>query len=268
MSSIFGYDTWLEKKCYVTAKSDFLQQGFDPDEADLGEACLITFSSDLFQKVLGSGFVEVVKGFQWPYSTTPLKLCRTRRGRKFAVHFPSYGSVRIANSLEQLSACGIKYVFGLGLCGAIQHHIGIGDTILLEGAVRGDGVSRYYAPLEFPGVADFELTARLREKLEKYKEYGEVYHMGLSFGTDALYREERKLIELMRGLGVVSIDLESSAFLTVGRRLALKCCWAGVVSDRLLEENALKHEGSIHSGLISEKLLKLSRCIIEVIDEL
>jgi uridine phosphorylase len=279
LSSIFGRELWLGKECYVTAKSDFLYHGLDPDEVDLGASCLVTFSFDLFQKVLKSDYVEVEEEFQWPYSTTPLKLCRTKRRKRFTIHFPSYGSTRIANSLEQLSACGIKYVFGLGLCGTLQQHIGIGDIILLEGSVRGDGVSRYYAPLEFPGVADFELTARIKEKLV---EHGESYHMGLSFGTDALYREERSLIKLMKELGVISIDLESSAFLTVGRILGLKCCWVGVVSDRLMEydspsgvsrqdklkHNTLKHEGNIHSGHISEKLLKLSRYIIKIIDEL
>lgn len=262
---VFGYDVWIGKEFYVTAKSDFLHHGLDSEEVDLGDACLITFSFDLFQKVLKS-CVKVEESFQWPYSTTPLKLCKTERGKRFALHFPSYGSTRIANSLEQLSACGIRYVFGLGLCGTLQEDINIGDIIVLEGAVRGDGVSRYYAPVEFPGVADFGLTAKLREKLN---EHGEAYHMGLSFGTDALYREEKNLIKLMRELGIISIDLESSAFLTVGRRLKLKCCWAGVVSDRLLEQHSrLIHEGNIHSGHVSEKLTKLSRYIIEIIDEL
>ena len=78
------------------------------------------------------------------------------------------------------------------------------------------------------------------------------YHIGLTFGTDALYREEESLISRLKELKVLSIDLESSAFFTVGRRLELKCCWAGVVSDRVVR---LKHEGNIHSEHIMEKLL-------------
>jgi len=184
-----------------------------------------------------------------------------RPEENFALHFPSYGSVRIANSLEQLKACGIKYVFGLGLGGSLQEDIAIGDVFLLEGAVRGDGTSRYYAPDEYPAVPDFALTSQLREALEANHEK---YHLGLSFGTDALYREEESLIGQLSELGVISIDLESSAFLTVGRRLGLKCAWVGVVSDRLV---GAKHEGTIHSGHVMEALSRLSGYIVQIIDQ-
>jgi len=260
MNSIFNNNIWFGQKCYVTAKSDFLHHNFDLNEIDVGNTCLITFGSDLFRKTLEMA-PQVDESFRWPYSTTPLRLCTTGNGKKFVVHFPSYGGTRIANSLEQLSACGIQYVFGLGFGGTPQENINIGDVILLEGAVKGDGVSRYYSPAEFPAVADFGLTSKMRGKLDTNDEK---YHIGLSFSTDALYREEESLISLLKELKVLSIDLESSAFLTVGRRLGLKCCWVGIISDRLVR---LKHEGNIHSEHIMEKLLRLSDYIFQIIEE-
>ena len=163
---------------------------------------MITFGSGLFKQVLET-IPQVDEEFRWPYSTTLLNLCTTGNGKRFVVHFPSYGGIRIANSLEQLSACGIQYIFGLGCGGTPQESINIGDTILLEGAVKGDGVSRYYSPAEFPAVADFELTSKMREKLDTNNEK---YHIGLSFGTDALYKEEESLISLLKELKVLSID--------------------------------------------------------------
>jgi uridine phosphorylase len=260
MNSIFSNDIWYGQNCYVTSKADFLHHGFDPQKADLGSACLVTFSSDLFGRMLES-VPQVIEDFTWPYATTPLRLCATGSGKRFALHFPSYGGPRIANSLEQLAACGIRYVIGLGMGGTPRQDIHIGDMVLLEGAVRGDGVSRYYAPAEFPAVADFGLTARLRARLI---EQGESHHLGLSFGTDALYREEEELVNRLRELGVVSIDLESSAFLTVGRRLGLKCSWIGVISDRL---SGSKHEGNIHSEHVMDRLLRLGGYIFQVIEE-
>ena len=193
MNSIFNNNIWSGQRCYVTAKSDLLHHKFHPDKIDIGNVCLITFSSDLFSQVLET-IPQVDENFKWPYSTTSLKLCETESGKKFSLHFLSFGGTRIANSLEQLSACGVQYVFGVGLGGTLQEDIHIGDVILLEGAVRGDGVSRYYSPVEFPAVADFELTAKVREKLDSNNE---TYHIGLSFGTDALYREEEGLIKLL-----------------------------------------------------------------------
>ena len=149
MSSIFNSNIWLKQNCYVTPQADFQHHHFDPSKVDLGRACLAAFSSDLFSQ-LSEALPTTDEDFTWPYHTTPLKLCTTSGGKIFALHFPSYGSVRIANSLEQLKACGIKYVFGLGLGGSLQEDIAIGDVFLLEGAVRGDGTSHYYAPDEYP----------------------------------------------------------------------------------------------------------------------
>ena len=70
-------------------------------------------------------------------------------------------------------------------------------------------------------------------------------------------------MERLKELGVLIIDLESSALLTVGRRLGLKCSWIGVVSDRLSEG---RHEGNIHPEHVMDRLLRLSELIIEVID--
>jgi len=79
-----------------------------------------------------------------------------------------------------------------------------------------------------------------------------------------LYREEESLIGQLSELGVISIDLESSAFLTVGRRLGLKCAWVGVASDRLV---GAEHEGNIHSGQVMEVLSRLSGYIVQIIDQ-
>ncbi len=259
MSSIVSDDLWFGQDCYVTAAGDLRHQEFDPLKAEIGTACLVTFSSGLFRKV-DERLDHVVTEFEWPYATTPLRVCTTRSGKRFALHFPSYGASRIANSLEQLAACGVRHVIGLGMGGTPQDTMEIGDTVLLEGAIRGDGVSRYYSPVEFPAVADLDLTARLHAHLAAQNSR---HHVGLSFGTDALYREGESLVMRLKELGVLTIDLESSAFLTVGRRLGLKCSWIGVVSDRLNQSN---HEGSIHSEHIIDNLLRLSDLIVQVID--
>jgi Phosphorylase superfamily len=222
MSPIFSsLSLWRGDHCYVTAHADFLHHHIDPAHLDLGTTCLMTCSSSLFRRLLEL-FPPVDDGTLWPYSTTSLRVCQTVTGKRFAVHFPAFGGPRIANSLEQLAACSIRSVFGLGLGGTPQDHVQIGDILVIEGSVRGDGVSRYYAPLEYPATADLSLTARVRAPLEQH---GERYLSGLSFGTDALYREDEQLLTQLRALGVLSVDLESSALLTVGGRLGVACCW-------------------------------------------
>jgi len=261
MSSIFSNSPlWSGDHCYVTAHADFLHHQIDPAQLNVGTTCLMTCSSSLFRRLLEL-VPPVDDGSLWPFSTTPLRVCQTPTGKRFAVHFPAFGGPRIANSLEQLAACGIRSVFGLGLGGTPQDHVQIGDILVIEGSVRGDGVSRYYAPLEYPAIADLSLTAQVRAQLERH---GERYLSGLSFGTDALYREDEQLMSLLRALGVLSVDLESSALLTVGRRLGVACCWVGVVSDRLATST---HEGTIHPDQVMSTLLRLAHYLIEIITE-
>jgi uridine phosphorylase len=261
MSSIFsGFPLWSGDRPYVTARADFLHHHVDPAHLNIGATCLMTCSSSLFWRLLEL-VPSVDDGTLWPYSTTPLRVCQTVTGKRFAVHFPAFGGPRIANSLEQLAACGIRSVFGLGLGGTPQDHVQIGDILVIEGAVRGDGVSRYYAPLEYPAIADLSLTALVRAQLEQH---GERYITGLSFGTDALYREGEQLLTQLRALGVLSVDLESSALLTVGRRLGIACCWVGVVSDRLVTST---HEGTIHPDHVMSTLLRLAQYLIEIMTQ-
>jgi purine-nucleoside phosphorylase len=71
-------------------------------------------------------------------------------------------------------------------------------------------------------------------------------------------------MSLLRALGVLSVDLESSALLTVGRRLGVACCWVGVVSDRLVTST---HEGTIHPDQVMSTLLRLAHYLIEIMTE-
>ena len=61
-----------------------------------------------------------------------------------------------------------------------------------------------------------------------------------------------------------SVNLESSALLSVGRRLGIACCWVGVVSDRLFTST---HEGTIHPDHVMSTLLCLAQYLIEIITQ-
>jgi DDE_Tnp_1-associated len=104
MSSIFSsLSLWKGDHCYVTAHADFLHHQIDPAHLNVGTTCLMTCSSSLFRRLLEL-FPPVDDGTLWPYSTTPLRVCQTGTGKRFAVHFPAFGGPRVADSLEQLAA--------------------------------------------------------------------------------------------------------------------------------------------------------------------
>lgn len=68
-------------------------------------------------------------------------------------------SVSIA--VEELAQLGVRTFLRIGTTGAIQPHINVGDILITTGAVRLDGASCHFTPLEYPAVADFTCTSAL-----------------------------------------------------------------------------------------------------------
>lgn len=61
------------------------------------------------------------------------------------------GGASMGIALEELHGCGVQCAIRIGSCGALQHDIAPGQLVLAEGAVRDDGASAAYLPLELPG---------------------------------------------------------------------------------------------------------------------
>ena len=57
-----------------------------------------------------------------------------------------------------MARLGIKNFIRVGTTGSIQKDVELGDLVINKAAVRLDGTSQHYAPLNFPAVASFELT--------------------------------------------------------------------------------------------------------------
>lgn len=83
-------------------------------------------------------------------SDTPVLVCST-----------GMGGPSVAICLEELARMGIKKIIRFGTTGTIQEKVNLGDIIIDKAAVRLDGTSQHYAPLEFPAVASFEVTTAL-----------------------------------------------------------------------------------------------------------
>jgi uridine phosphorylase len=128
--------------------------------------------------------------------------------------------------LHELFDLGVRRFLRIGTAMAMPP-AQLGDFVLADGAVRGEGTSRTYAPIGYPAVADFELGVALRAALSRRKVS---WRAGL-FGTyDGFYTEmfalsqgEKQMIDGMRDqisrLGLIATDMETATLLTAGRIL-------------------------------------------------
>lgn len=153
--------------------------------------------------------------------------------RSFFVAGPSIGAPMAAMSMEKLIVLGGKRIILFGWCGAISKDLRIGDILVPNQALSGEGTSAYY-PLEFPPVPSSSLcgemeNAFLNRRLQVKK--------GCVWSTDAIYREDRNALqELNATAGVAAVDMEFSALCSVACFRAVDFAAVLVVSDELWDE--------------------------------
>ncbi|MGL1934133.1 MAG: hypothetical protein OCD01_03905 [Fibrobacterales bacterium] len=136
-----------------------------------------------------------------------------------------------AITTEIFAAGGSETIIRTGSCGAMREDIAVGDIIIANGAIRGEGTSPYYVPSNFSTVVDLMTTSALVEACENL---GVTYHVGLTWSTDALLRETKELIAEMCDLKCIGVDMVTSALLTVAQVKGLKAGAVLAVSDNLI----------------------------------
>ena len=152
-------------------------------------------------------------------------------GVKVSVTSTGIGGPSAAIAMEELCAVGADTFVRVGTCGGIALPVQAGDLVIATGAVRAEGTSREYAPIEFPAVADFELALALREEAAAM---GARFHTGVVQCKDSFYGQhspERmpvadellKKWEAWKRLGVLASEMESAALFTVAAALGVRC---------------------------------------------
>lgn len=155
----------------------------------------------------------------------------TLLGEKVSVTSTGIGGPSAAIAMEELVDCGADTFIRVGTCGGINLKVHSGDCVIATGAVRNEGTSREYAPIEYPAVSDFDVTTAL---VNACKKMNLSYHCGVVQCKDSFYGQHSpnrmpvsyELLdkwEAWKKLGVLASEMESSALFTVAAALGVKC---------------------------------------------
>jgi len=136
-----------------------------------------------------------------------------------------------AITTEILCGAGAEALIRIGSCGSLQDNIKIGDLVIVTGALRGDGTSRYYVAENFSTIAHGDIVSALKQAAEDLQVR---YHLGWIFTTDALFQETPELIQQLNEQNVTSIDMVTATFLTVSQVRGKKAGAVLAVSDECL----------------------------------
>jgi len=159
----------------------------------------------------------------------------TYRGHQITVTSTGMGCPSTAIATEELARVGVTSFIRVGSTGALQPGIEPGDLIVSEGSFRNDGTTDAYVPKGYPAVPDLELTAALaRFARERAPAHGLGVHVGLNVTDDAFYAESQAWTEGMSGLGLLNVEMESSALFVVARQRGLRAGMICAVSSNLV----------------------------------
>lgn len=147
----------------------------------------------------------------------------TYHGASVSVMSTGMGGTAVAICVEELKQIGAKNLIRMGTCGSLQKDIPEGSIVICTGAVRGDGTTPEYIPLEYPAIADIDVVNALRDSA---RELGVEPILGLVRSHDAFYRESpgahegwEERIRPWTEAGVKVVENESSTLFVVSSLL-------------------------------------------------
>ena len=186
------------------------------------------------------------------------------------------GSPSAAIAVEELARCGADTFIRVGTCGGYQKNQKIGDIAIATGAVRWEGTTRQYVPIEYPAVSTPEVVMALVEAAEQL---GVDYHVGITKSGDSLYagmafggyqQSWMKNVEAdFARSNVVSAEMEASAIFTLANLFRLRAGSVCSIIDLVIADEAQK-PGQVPSVEEAfqpkpEYILKSCRCAVEAV---
>lgn len=193
-------------------------------------------------------------------------------GVKVSVTSTGIGGPSASIAMEELVKSGADTFIRIGTCGGMQTDVKSGDVVIASGAIRMEGTSREYAPIEFPAVADISAVNAL---IESAKELKQDYHVGIVQCKDSFYGQhspETKPVgyellnkwEAWKKLGCLASEMESAALFVVASSLHVRVgsCFLVVANQEREKEgldNPVVHDTDMAVRVAVNALRRLIR---------
>ena len=193
-------------------------------------------------------------------------------GVKVSVTSTGIGGPSASIAMEELVKCGAHTFVRVGTCGGMQLDIKGGDIVIATGAIRFEGTSKEYAPIEFPAIADLKVTNALIDAANRLEIRN---HYGVVQCKDSFYGQHRPETlpngsELLRlwdawvKLDCKASEMESAALFIVAQYLHVRCgsCFLVVANQERAKaglENKQVHDTDLAIKVAVEAIRSLIR---------
>lgn len=146
------------------------------------------------------------------------------------------GGTSMGIAVEELGRIGVKAMIRIGSCGSLCSSLGLGDLILVSGAVRDEGTSKAYITASYPAIPDTELFMQM---LQIAKQRGYPYHIGKIRSHDSFYTDQEESIDrFWSEKGLLGSDMETAALFVIGSLRGIRT--ASILNTVVTYEGALE----------------------------
>lgn len=151
-------------------------------------------------------------------------------GVKVSVTSTGIGGPSAAIAIDELAKCGADTFIRVGTCGGMQEEIMGGDIVIANGAIRMEGTSREFAPIEYPAVPDVNVMNAL---IDAAKKQNIRHHVGVVQCKDSFFGQHEPQImpvsyeleqkwEAWKRMGCLASEMESAALFIAGSFLRVR----------------------------------------------
>ena len=196
----------------------------------------------------------------------------TLDGVKVSVTSTGIGGPSASIAIDELAKSGAKTFIRVGTCGGMQEDVLGGDIVISTGAVRMEGTSREFAPIEYPAVPDFNVTTAL---VQAAKNLGIRNHVGVVQCKDSFFGQHEPEImpvnyelenkwQAWLKLGCLASEMESAALFIAGSflRVRVGSCFL-VVANQERAKKGLENKQAHDTELAIKTAVEALRILIK-----
>ena len=181
------------------------------------------------------------------------------------------GGPSTAIAVEELYATGVRNFIRIGTCGGMALPVTGGDLVIATGAIRMEGTSKEYVPVEFPAVANLDVTNAL---VEAAKNLNAAWHAGIVQCKDSFYGQHSpdrmpSGFELMKKweawikAGCLASEMESATLYIVSQILGARAgCVLSVIWNQERERSGMSNPHSHDTSLAIKAAVEAVRILI------
>lgn len=193
-----------DSKVATLNPTSFAERPFETDKM------IITFFPEVMDKLAADGKIALERTIG---GENPVLIYRFLDD-DILITLGQVGCPACAGNLDLFHAMGVTHVMFCGGGGVLDKNIEVGQILVVDGAIRDEGFSYHYIEPSKYIYTNPEITEKITQYLDNHSIS---YIRGLTWTTDAIFRETREKVVRRKEEGAKIVEMEQAGCIAVSQ---------------------------------------------------